>query len=248
MQRLEYNNFGSRSVTWDVFRTHSGDNSHADDNHFYEMSKHVMKVFLYGIIFCLVLTFSLITTGTLLFATSNIIVDSPESDGPVIDSYSWTNEHFPLICVDYKRILNASNPNIYTNYTNCVAIPRPYTLDPESIYNESLECIWPCNRSGNVFIKPKQEHLHYETEMCDYVSVQWVWCLYCMTVTPYFFTFFRCLWYMAFKTKKSPKFKTLVIVSIVYICLECLNDQSDILTYIISYYLTLCHVYSKIVH
>ena len=172
-----------------------------------------MKVFLYGFLFCLVLTSGIVSTGTLLFATSNIIVDHPESDGSVMEYYSWTTEQFPLICVDYKRILNESNPDIYTNYTNCVAIPRPYTFDPESIYNESLECIWSSNASGNVFIKQKQGKLHYETEMCDYVSVQWVWCLYCIIVTSYFFTFLRCLWYMAFKTKKTPTLKTLAIVS-----------------------------------
>ena len=46
--------------------------------------------------------------------------------------------------------------------------------------------------------------LPFDTQVCPSVKTQWVWCAFLMIVTPYFFVFLRCLWYICFRRKRNP--------------------------------------------
>ena len=182
--------------------------------------KRLLKGALYVSLFCLLLVSGVISKATLLYASSNVKIQS--SEDKYINPYNYDgvhgNDQFSLVCLDYKRIHNVSF-NHYTNHTNCVLQPRQdipgYSTNstPEA---PIIKCLVPSNKSGNAIIKPRGGEPMYESQICEYATVQWVWCLFLLQITPYFFTAFRCLWYIAFRTKKFPTIDVLIMVSLCF--------------------------------
>ena len=176
--------------------------AHVGEKSSYEVSEQVLKVFMYVILFCIILVCGLITPATLFFASSNVYDNN--------EAVLWNNQPFPLTCLDYKMFSNKTT-SIYSNQTNCVAIPPTYYDN-----NKTLTCLRPNNDSGKVEITGPEDG--YLGSMCIYSLAQWVWCLLLMQCTPQFFKFVRCLWYTMFNHKPMPAVNALVIVSL-YHCL-----------------------------
>ncbi len=51
-------------------------------------------------------------------------------------------------------------------------------------------------------------------ELCEEVTIRWVWGLFLCTVTPYICVFLRSIWRVIFKKTKSPNMSTILFVSI----------------------------------
>lgn len=175
----------------------------SEDGACYELTKRVLKLFCIIIVFLLLLASTLVSKGTLLYATSNIYADNTKyvKSGHLPTPSLTEHFQFPLMCLDYKIVYNRSS-NIITNHTNCVAVNN-------MSHAVQYGCLVPNNRTGQVQITRGP----YNSEICHYVPVLWAWCLTLIMCTPYVFTLLKCLWSMAFKMKKTPTLDVVVFVS-----------------------------------
>jgi chitin synthase len=73
-----------------------------------------------------------------------------------------------------------------------------------------LWCLQPDNSTGAVQLVDA-----YQADQCYVMRMYWAWSLYLMISVPHLFVFIRCAWYLMFKKKKKPTWRTRLSVLLI---------------------------------
>ena len=85
-------------------------------------------------------------------------------------------------------------------YINVTCLFLPLREDADSL---------SCLRHGDTELDVDQR------QMCDLVAGQWMWCMSLIIMTPYIFTFLKCLWRIVLKKCNTPDVTVILVVSFV---------------------------------
>jgi hypothetical protein len=154
---------------------------------FYWCLQICFKILTYIFLFAFVIGGTVISQGTLLYATSNI------------------NSNRSITCFRYQRAEIGSD-----NITRTERIYDCMLFVESQVYDRCIK-----QPEGYAHLYPP----FLKTELCDTVKTQWVWCAFLIIVTPYFFVFLRCLWYICFRRKRNPECGALLAVSSIFVSL-----------------------------
>ena len=102
----------------------------------------------------------------------------------------------------------------YTSYKQCLTTANNYEL------TNNEPCLQPRDSNSDVLIGSPSEF-----QLCESISIRWIWCLTLILITPEFFVFLRCLWTASFKNEDFPSKMMLLIVSTItnFISMVILN-------------------------
>ena len=179
-----------RSKSWNVFRIITSDNEHAGDDLCFEIVRKIFKVMTYVGVFILILCCTLINKSTLLFITSNMRNDL------------WVHCR-KFVYFEAKK---QGNDTIYEPKTayRCLSMNNNETIGG----GENDKCLQYGRNMTE--IDPNQT---YQMKICEAITVRWIWAGILLVCAPYIFVFFRSMWKVCFKRKKSPTFAALLLVS-----------------------------------
>jgi len=173
----------------------------------FEKCRKVLKVITYICIMLFVLTLLVLSKGSVLIAISNLRPQNrPMDEEPRVINDMRCNIYTEVLQIfDNSSLLYPERYiDIYRNFTKCVALP--FTNDPN---NRTFSCLDADNSTGRVTFNQS-----YSANQCFVSRNYWAWSLQLMISVPHFLVFFRCLWRISFKQKKTPSLHALLFVMV----------------------------------
>ena len=134
-------------------------------------------------------------TGTFLIILCGLVI----SKMTVLLAATNTRINMSIYCTTY---LQPGSNNL--TYKQCVTTSYYYNVTG----NES--CLQPRHSNPDIPIGSVTEY-----DICESVSVRWIWCLTLILITPEFFIFLRCFWSICFKKETTPSVLMFLTVSTV---------------------------------